>query len=167
MPRTLSISNKIFSFKGHMFIDDENGERRYDAQGSLALFSPTWTIEKSGEQLAMLKRKLWAWSSTWHVQSTLGDFVIKRKLFSWNRVYNVFGGAYDGAVVAGNIWDMEFAISHGDRTIASANEKLLSLRDRHIVQIQEDSDSDELFTTIVMVAMLQDKQDDSSGSGAD
>lgn len=38
MSTVLSISNKLFSFKGKMFIDDENGDRLYDANGEFAFF---------------------------------------------------------------------------------------------------------------------------------
>jgi uncharacterized protein YxjI len=164
MSTVLSISNKIFSLKGQMFIDDEKGERRYDAKGEFAFFCPTWTLKNSTKELAKVKRKLWAWSPTWNVQSEIGDFTIKRKLFSWTRTYYVEGGSYDGAIIRGNIWDLKFEISHQDKRIASAKSELLSLRDTLNIQIHETKYNAELFTTITMVVLNLDKQNDNNGS---
>jgi len=164
MSTVLSISNKIFSLKGQMFIDDENGERRYDAKGEFAFFCPTWTLKNSTKELATVVKKFWAWSPTWNVQSEIGNFVIKRKLFSWTRTYNVVGGSYDGAIIKGNIWDLKFEISHKDKCIASAKAKILSLRDTHNIQVHETKNDAELFTTITMVVLHLDKQDDNNGS---
>ncbi|AOW76889.1 hypothetical protein A3Q34_08495 [Colwellia sp. PAMC 20917] len=166
MSTVLSISNKIFSLKGQMFIDDENGERCYEAKGEFALFCPIWTLKNSVKDLATVKRKLWSWSPTWNVESTIGDFIIKRKLFSWTRAYNVAGGLYDGAVIKGNVWDLKFEISYKDECIASAKSKILSLRDTHNILVHETNNDAELFTTIIMVALHLDQKDDKNDSGS-
>jgi uncharacterized protein YxjI len=158
MSTVLSISNKLFSLKGKMFIDDENGDRLYDANGEFAFFCPTWTIKNSASEVASIKRKLWSWAPVWNVKSTIGDFLVKRKLFSWTRTYSVIGGPYSGAVVKGNIWDLKFAITHNDKSIASAKGKILSLRDRHNILVHDTDETSEIFTTIIMVTLQLDRK---------
>jgi uncharacterized protein YxjI len=164
MSTVLSISNKLFSFNGKMFIDDENGDRLYDAHGEFAFFCPTWTIKSSAKEVATIKRKSWYWSPVWNVKSSIGNFLIKRKVFSWTRTYNVIGGPYSGAIVKGNIWDLKFSIIHNDTSIASAKGNILSLRDRHNILVHNTDNISEIFTTIIMVTLHLDRKDESNDS---
>ncbi|GGW83886.1 hypothetical protein GCM10007391_16870 [Alteromonas halophila] len=142
-----------------MSIGDENGHTVYDASGQIA-FNPTWTLNKGNEQLATVKRKLLAWVPTWNIYSRIGDFSIKRKVFSWTRTYHVIGGQYDGAKIKGNFWDLKFQITHRNQCIASAQGEILSLRDTHSIQVHSNNSEDELFTSIVMVVLHRDREED-------
>ncbi|QJR82250.1 hypothetical protein CA267_016575 [Alteromonas pelagimontana] len=164
MSTVLSISNKLMSFRGRMSIGDENGEALYDANGQFSLFCRTWTLNKSGKQIATVKRKIWAWMPTYNMESFLGNFMIKRHLFSWTRAYSVIGGQYDGTEIRGNFWDLKFRVTRGNNCIASAKGKILTLRDTHSIQVHGDKTEDELFTSIVMVVLHLDRKSDRNDS---
>lgn len=167
MSSVLSISNKLMSFRGRMLINDDREQALYEACGEFALFCPTWTVSKQGNIVATIKSKFWSWSPTWIIKSDFGDFIIKRKLLSWVRNYQVIGGNYDGATIIGNFWDLKFNISHNGKCLASAKGKIMSIRDTHNIHVHGD-DNDELFTTIVMVALhLDRKNEQSSASNSD
>ena len=140
-----------------MFIDDENGERCYEANGEIA-FSPIWTIRNTIDEVATVQRKVWLWSPTWNIKSIIGTFLVKRKVFAWSRTYNIIGGPYDGSIVKGNIWDLKFEIIHENKCIASAKGKLLSIRDTHNIVVHDSEVKSEIITAIVMVILHLDRR---------
>jgi len=157
MSRVLTISSKLFSFKGQIHIHGEFGERLYEANGE-SFFNRSWSIKNSVEEIASINSKTWSWSPTWVVKSVLGDFTIRRKYFSWKRRYRVIGGRYNNALILGNFWDQAFTITHAESLIASAKGKVLTMRDTHAIVVNDSSQSSELFTVIVMVTLLQDRK---------
>ena len=161
MSRMLCIKNKIFSLKGKMFITDEHDKMIYEANGEFAFIAPTWKINKNELELASLKRKVFAWSPTWIVSSSFGDFIIKRKLWSWTRCYTIIEGPFDGAVAKGNIWGLKFEIGIDGQQIAKAKGEIFSIRDAHIIEILYDDEKAELLTVILMVALHLDRSSES------
>jgi len=164
---TLTIANRLMSMRGRIDIRDERDAIVYHARGEFAVVAPTWRVYRGehaeGEPIALIRRKLWTWAPTWNVRLDGGDFHLKRKLWSWRRIYRTFGGDYDGAQISGNIWDMSFAIRHKGSTLATAAGKLLSLRDRHRVEI---AGVGEEFVVVAMVVVQIDRQADSARSGS-
>jgi uncharacterized protein YxjI len=159
MTRTLSIANKLLSIRGRMAITDDQGRLAYEAKGELAWLSPVWEIGNGSVALAQVRKKLFAWSETWDVRGEAGRFRVKRKLFSWARSYRVEGGEFDGVAIKGGLFDLNFEIVSGDRTLAKATGKILSFRDRHTIEVLGD---DELFVVIIMVILHLDRRDDSA-----
>jgi uncharacterized protein YxjI len=160
MPRTLVISNKLLSILGRMSITDDSGAIAYEARGGFAIFRQTWRIEKGSQEVAAIRRKILAWASTWKVTGQLGDFSIRRKILSWRHRYKVSGGPFDGAAIVGNLWDLKFAIGYRGEPLARAAGTLLTLRDRHTIEILQDGDAAELFTVITMVTLHLDRRDE-------
>lgn len=157
MARVLSIANKLLSLRGRMEITDEHGSLAYEAKGELALIAPTWRIHSNGEELAAVRRKIFSISPTWIVQCGPERFQIKRKFWSWTRQYRTIGGTYDGAIIKGNIWDLSFKVLRNQDTLATATGKILTLRDRHNIEIFGEG---ELFVVIAMVVLQLDKRDE-------
>jgi uncharacterized protein YxjI len=168
MTTILSIANRLMSLRGRIDITDEHDANAYHARGEFAFLAPTWRVyrgeDAEGEPLALIRRKLWSWTPTWNVRMGGSDFQLKRKPWSWRRIYRAFGGAYDGAEISGNIWDMSFAITHDGGTLATAAGKLLSLRDRHRVEIPGQGEE---FVVVALVVVQIDRQSDRAQSGAD
>jgi uncharacterized protein YxjI len=160
LPHTVIISNKLLSILGRMSITDESGAERYDARGGFAFFRQTWRIHRDSREVAAIRRKILSWASTWNITSELGHFSIRRKIFSWRHRYRVIGGPFDGAAIVGNLWDLNFAIACREESIARATGTLLTLRDRHTIEILKDGDAAELFTVITMVTLHLDRRDE-------
>ena len=158
MSTYLSMANKLLSLRGAIRITDENDNLAYEAKGEFALFSPTWTVWQGDTRRATLRRRIFAWRPTWDVQGDLGSFAIKRKIFSFRRKMYVVGGPYADASVLGNIWDLQFSIRRGDTPLAVATGKILTLRDRHNLELLSDKPDDALFTVIAMVAVQLERK---------
>lgn len=166
MSRILTVSNKLLSLRGRVCITDADDRDVYHAQGELAFLSPTWRLYEGGAAegppLATIRRRLLAWVPTWDIEAGGMSFQIKRKVFSWTRQYDVVGGDYDGATIRGNIWDLNFAITHHCRELATAAGKLLSLRDRHRVEIVGEG---EHFVVIALLVLQLDRRSERANDG--
>ncbi len=160
MNKILTIRNKLLSLRGQMDINDEYDQGLYTARGELSFFfSPTWRITNSHSEIATLKRRRFSLRPTYDVTSQFGNYTVKKKWLSWSRHYTVSGGMFDGATATGNFLDLEFSIKHGNREIASVSERLVSLRDTHVIIVNKDESPDVLFTCVLMVIMQLDKRD--------
>lgn len=157
MAKFLSIANKLLSLRGRMHITNEYDELLYEAKGEFSFSNPVWQINMGENQMAAIRRKVFSWSPTWMVQSGLGYFQIKRKIFSWSRQYYAVGGLFDGALITGNFWDLNFKVEHDSKLLARASGKILTLRDRHNIEVFEQG---ELFVVIAMVVLHLDRKDE-------
>ncbi|WP_089724400.1 hypothetical protein [Candidatus Thiosymbion oneisti] len=166
MSKTLCITNKLLSLKGKMSITDESENLIYDTEGEFAFFNPTWRINKGQKEVAFIRRKVFSWTPTWIVSSFIGDFIIKRKIWSWVRRYTIIDGPFNGATANGNMWDLRFEITRQGRRIAHAKGKLLTLRDKHVIEVIEDDEPSELITVIIMVTLHLDRKSESSDSSS-
>jgi uncharacterized protein YxjI len=164
MVTNLVISNKLLSLRGRMNITDLSDQLMYEAVGEFAFLSPTWRISKGAEQVATVRRKILSFVPTWNINSDIGEFAIKRKLFSFTRKYNVLGGPFSGVLISGNIWDLKFNISNGSETIARATSKILTLRDRHNIEVIKSGKEAELMTVIAMVTLHLERKSETEDS---
>ena len=153
MARTLCASNKLLSLRGRILITDTSENVAYEGKGEFSFF-PTWRLYESGKDIATIKRKIFAWSPTWKIESTIGPFTIKRKIWAMVRRYSIVGGKYHKAELRGNFFDHKFTISKDQNRNAHATKKLLTLRDRHSIEIKENTKEAEIFVAITMIVML-------------
>lgn len=166
MPQLLSVANKLLSLRGAITLTDENEQSLFEARGEFALFTPTWRLYKGATELASIRKRIWAWAPTWDIESVLGSFVIKRKLWAWSRQYRVIGGGFDGAFIKGSFFDFSAEVVVGGKLIAKAQGKILTLRDRHIVELLDQVEDSVLFTAIAMVVMQLDRKAAAAQDGA-
>ena len=159
MSRKLCVSRKWLSLKGEVRFTDEAGEPAYHATGEFAAMRPTWTITRDGEVVARTRKKPGSWWLTWEVEGEAGVFDVQRKMWSWTRQYTVVGGGLDGAQIAGDFLDLNFEVRRGSQLLARSGGELLSLQDRHLVEVL---DGDELFVVIAMLVILLDRVQDSA-----
>ena len=160
-PRTLTVANKLLSLRGEIRIDDGGGDPAYVAKGQFAFF-PTWRVYRSGAEVARIRRKIFAIRPTWLVNTDAGDFQIRRKPLAFRRRYYAVGGAHDGATLTGNIFDLSFQVQLGDRSLARASGRILTLRDTHSVQVLTASAEDELFVVTAMLVLQLERRDEAS-----
>lgn len=159
MSRKLCVSRNWLSLKGEIRFTDEAGEPAYNATGEFAAMRPTWTITRDGEVVARARKKPGSWWLTWEIEGEAGVFEVQRKMWSWTRQYTVVGGGLDGAKIAGNFPDLRFEIRHGSQLLARSGGELLSLQDRHLVEVLG---GNELFVVIAMLVILLDRAQDTA-----
>lgn len=160
-PRTLTVANKLLSLRGEISIGDADGQPAYIAKGQFAFF-PTWRVYKGGLEVARIRRKVLAIRPTWLVGAGGAEFQIRRKLLAWRRRYYAVGGTHDGATLTGNLFDLSFEVRHGDRSLARASGRILTLRDTHSVQVLTNTPADELFVVAAMLVLQLERRDEAN-----
>ena len=160
MSKTLVLAERVLSIRGRVGITDEQGQQCSEGRGDFSLLHTRWRIFRDTDEVALIKKKFFALRPTFRVSGELGEFVMQRKLLSLRRHYRVIGGTYDGAIFSGGIFDLNFKIEHNGKLLAQAQEKLVSLRDKHRLEVLSDDRHDELFTVIAMVVMQMEKHAD-------
>lgn len=83
--------------------------------------------------------------------------MIKRKRFAFTRQYYAIGGPADGATISGNLWDLKFHVARAGETLARARGRILSMRDRHDVEV---FGQPELFVVFVVLVLQMERRDD-------
>lgn len=157
MSRVLSVANKLLSIRGAIEITDGDGNLAYLGRRQIAAFSPTWRIYRGDNQVGTIRRKILAWAPTWEISGELGAFKIKRKRFAFTRQYYAVSGPADGATVTGNLWDLNFHVALAGETLARAKGRLLTMRDRHDVEVFGNL---ELFVVFAVLALQMERRDE-------
>ena len=162
MSNFLSVSNKLLSLRGNIRITDENVHLAFEARGEFAFFSATWRIFQDDLQVATIRRKIFSIRPTWEISGTLGEFLVKRKIFSFYRRMYVDGGPYEGATISGSLLDLGFLIEKEGLELAKASGKILTISDRHNIELLSQNAQDILFTVIGMVVVQLDRRDENN-----
>lgn len=157
MSRMLSVANKLLSLRGAIDISDGRGDVAYRAKGAFALLSPTWRLYRADAQVGTIRKRVLSFRPTWVITGELGEFLIRRKVFAIRRRYYAVGGPRDGAIVAGNFLDLRYSVTSGDETLAQAKGRLLTMRDRHDIEVLAEP---ELFVVFALVVLQLDRRDE-------
>ena len=157
MSRVLSVANKLLSIRGAIDITDGDGNLAYHGKGQFAALSPTWRIYRGDNQVGSIRRRIFSWIPTWDIAGELGAFKIKRKRFAFTRQYYAVGGPADGATVTGNLWDLKFQVECAGHTLAKARGRLLTMRDRHDVEVYGQP---ELFVVFALLVLQMERRDE-------
>ncbi|MEJ6002741.1 LURP-one-related family protein [Paucibacter soli] len=168
MARQLSIANRLLSWRERFSIEDENGKVLYETSWRLRSWRTFWHVNKEGREVARFRRKLLAWRPTWMVHIGEHQFLMRRDFAWFSRSTHVIGGPFHGAKLSGNILDSSFKLERGAQIIAQADAKLLTLRNRHTVDLKLDSTDNELLCAVMMshlmVQKAQEKREAQSSS---
>lgn len=160
--RILSITEKLLSLRGRLDVTDGQGRLLYECVSNWNFLMPSWTLLQDGRELAVCRRKFLAFGWTWTVQTLHERYQLRRALWSLRRRIHVDGGAFDGAELSGNLWDLSFELTWRNQVLARAQGKLLTLRDRHNIALLDPSPEAELLTVIVMAQLLIEKRSEQS-----
>lgn len=157
MSRTLSVAQKLLSLKERFQIYDDSDRVLYDCTWRFAWINAKWVLTRDGREVAVFRKRVWSIGAKWDVQSDLGDFLMRRKILSWRRRIVIEGGPLDGAQFTGSLLDLSFVLEHRDATLARARAKILTLRERHLVDVLDERPEVELLTAVLMTCLLVEK----------
>jgi uncharacterized protein YxjI len=157
MPRLLTVAQKLLSLKERFQIYDDSDQVVFDCTWRFAWINARWVLTREGREVAAFRKRVWSVGAKWDVQSELGEFLMRRKIFSFRRRIFVEGGPLDGAEFTGGLFDLSFALEHQGATLAKAHAKILTLRERHLVEVLDDRPEVELLTAILMTCLLVEK----------
>lgn len=159
MATSLIIAQKFFDLAGSLEIRDSGGGLVYAARGRWG-FLPFFTIVHE-EVVVATMRKRWSWGSTFDVEGRLGSFKLVSPAFAFRRFYEVRGGSFHGATGNGNFWQTQFLVQRSDGTpIARASRQMLSIRDKHQIDMVDGGPEAALLVVLICTALLSDRQDE-------
>jgi uncharacterized protein YxjI len=146
------VKQKIFSFGDNFVIKDDQGNDRfivrgkvfalgdklriYDMQGQelfyieqkLLRLLPEYTIYKSGQAVATVKKEFTLFKPRFNIWSTYGNYTIQ-----------------------GNFWGMDFSILKNGRQVAQVSKRWLSFGDTYGVDIVDDEDYAFILTLVIVI----------------
>lgn len=165
-PKTLHIARKLMSLLGKIQITDDDENILYESQAQWGWLTKPWRITQDGREVATITRKLWSFTPVWNISTSEENFRLRGKLWSWRRHITVEGGRFDGAVLQGSLFDMDFDLSQDGLILARAQARVLTLRTRHSIELLNSSPQVELLTAILMTALLAQKGEDNQMGAA-
>jgi len=170
MPRTLSVANKLLSLKQRFEITEEypdgSSTSLYDCTWRFSLFRPTWVLMRGDEEVAVMRKRIFSLTGKWDIDAEIGKFIVRRELLSLRRRMVVVGGPFDRATFNGGLIDLSFSLVHKGRTLARAEGKIFTLRNRHTVELLDSSRTAEHLAAIVMVRLMLDQAEERASSGS-
>jgi uncharacterized protein YxjI len=159
MSRILTVDRKLFSWWRQVHrVLDERGQALYEMSWRWSWPARTWVVSRGGRPVAAMRRKLLAFAPTWIVEAAGARFLLRRKLLALRRRTQVIGGPFDGAELTGSLLGLSFRLERGGRLVARARERILTLRERHDVELLEDTPEAELLTALAMLNLLLQKE---------
>jgi uncharacterized protein YxjI len=158
--KTLHIAKKLLSLLGKFEITDDEGNVLYECAAHWGWFNRRWRISQDGTEVAVLQRKILSLVPAWDVRTSMGDFTLRGQLWAWRRRITVQGGQFDGAVLKGGLFDMNFELSWQDQVLAKAEAEFISIRTRHSIELLDRSPQTRLLTAILMTNLMMQKGED-------
>ncbi|HEX7687264.1 MAG TPA: hypothetical protein VF453_06140 [Burkholderiaceae bacterium] len=159
MPRILTVDRKLFSWWRQVHrVLDERGEPLYEMTWRWGWPTRTWVVSRGGRPVAAMRRKLLAFAPTWIVEAAGARFLWRRKLLALRRRTQAIGGPFDGAELTGSLLGLSFRLERGGRLVARARERILTLRERHDVELLDDTPDGELLAALAMFNLLLQKE---------
>ena len=152
----LTISQKTLSARDKILVNDSNNSLIYSIERQFTFIDTRKIRDRDKKELAIVKSIFLSWWKSWKITGSIGDFIIKKKFWSLSRKYIIVGGKYDGAIISGDFWDIDFKITQNSNELASASSRVFTMRDRHDVHVY--SNEDALLTAIAMGIVLSERK---------
>ena len=159
MQRVLSIAKPSW-LKDNLLITDADGRALYTTIWRTTFPVATWSLKRDDQVIATLRRKALALPRTCRVTMGGTEFVLKNRI-SVSRRIEVEGGPFDGAVLTGNLSDLNFRLEHQGDQIAAAEGKTFSMHNRYIIHLLKDDPAAEVLTALMLVDLLVQQSEES------
>ena len=140
------------------WIEDEQGERVYKANGKAARLRDTFVLEdRSGNQVAKIKERALHVRDTMTIDLDGRSATVKKALVGIRDRFNVDVDGGEDLKVHGNIVDHEYEIEQSGDTVAHVSKKWFRVRDTYGVEVQPGADIPLILSVVVAVdAMARD-----------
>lgn len=144
----LYIKQKVFNIAGKFTVKNELDEERYFVEGSLMKIPKTFTVTDAlGHEVSTITKKPFSFLPTFFVDVYGSQQITIKKQFTFFKAHYTLEGM--GIEVHGNLWDMNFSISHEGKEIGNVKKKWVSFADHYELYI-EDDELEALFVSIVI-----------------
>jgi uncharacterized protein YxjI len=144
-------------------ITDESGRPVLHVDGKvLSLRDRLVLRDPSGHQVAEVTRKLVSLRPTYQV--SIGDehaADVRKHLFTpFRERFTIDVPGPDDLEVAGDLFDHEFTVRRGGRTVATATRRLLTIRDTYAVDVVPGENELLILASVLAVDLAQQREHD-------
>ena len=133
---TLYMKQKIVAFKDRFYVKDERGRDRYYIEEELlSLTKKLHIYDMDDNRLAIVQKKMISFLPK-YIVTIDGEEVaeIVKEITFFKPSYKVKGPDWS---VDGDIWDYDYKIRKGRRTVAEISKAILSFRDSYKIEIED------------------------------
>ena len=158
----IRVKNKLVTWKGESYVEDENGNRLYEVKGKFKFFSPSRKkkiYNKEGKKIYTVRNKIWRAPFTFEsalIYDANGDKLgrLQMKLSRANR-YVLKGEHYDSIRIGVDKEHKGIAIFKNEVAIASFYDDSL-VRDNYRVYVISEEDLDLIVSLVIAVDNIKD-----------
>lgn len=134
------------------WIEDEDGDRVYKANGKAARLRDTFVLEdRSGNEIARIKERALHVRDTMTIDLDGRSATVKKAMVGLRARFHVELDGGDDLKVHGNIVDHEYEIEQSGDTVAHVSKKWFRVRDTYGVEIEPGADVALILSIVIAV----------------
>jgi uncharacterized protein YxjI len=133
----LHVDGKVLSLHDRLVLRDPEGREVAQVSRKLVALRPTYRITVGGEEAAEVRK---------HLFTPFGDR------------FTIDVPGPDDLEVRGNLFDHEFTIERGGRTVATVSKRWFSLRDTYAVDVAEGEDHLLVLAGVLALDLAEDRE---------
>ena len=135
--RVLHVDGKVLSLHDRLVLRDRDGGEVAQVSRKLVALRPTYRITVGGEEAAEVRK---------HFFTPFGDR------------FTIDVPGPDDLEMRGNLFDHEFTIERGGRTVATVSKRWFSLRDTYAVDVAEGEDHLVILASVLALDLAEDRE---------
>lgn len=133
----LQVDGKVFSLRDRLVLRDPAGNEVAQVQRRILALRPTYEIAVGGREVAAVRK---------HFFTPFGDR------------FTIDIPGPDDLEMEGNLFDHEFAIRRGDRTVATVSKRWFTLRDTYGVEVAPGEDDVLILASVLALDLAEDRE---------
>jgi uncharacterized protein YxjI len=133
----LHVDGKVFTLRDRLVLRDPSGREVAQVQRKLVALRPTYQISIGGEEAAEVRKRLF---------TPFGDR------------FTIDVPGPDDLEMKGDLFDHEFTLRRGDRTVATVSKRWLTLRETYAVDIVPDEDHLLILASVLALDLANDRE---------
>jgi uncharacterized protein YxjI len=133
----LHVDGKVLSLHDRLVLRDPEGNEVAQVHRKLVALRPTYKVTVSGEEAAEVRK---------HLFTPFGDR------------FTIDVPGPDDLEVRGNLFDHEFTIQRGGRTVATVSKRWFSVRDTYAVDVAEGEDHLLILASVLALDLAEDRE---------
>jgi uncharacterized protein YxjI len=133
----LHVDGKVLSLHDRLVLRDPDGREVAQVSRKLVALRPTYRITVGGEEAAEVRK---------HLFTPLGDR------------FTIDVPGPDDLEMRGNLFDHEFTVERGGRTVATVSKRWFSMRDTYAVDVAEGEDHLLVLASVLALDLAEDRE---------
>jgi uncharacterized protein YxjI len=164
MSTRYKIRQKLFSIGDDFWIENQDGQKVFKVDEKVLRLRDTLVFEdREGNKLCQIQERWLPIKETMEIEDSKGKqmAVVKKKLIAPLRdKWDVKVKNGPGLDVVGNIFDLEYKIKQGRKTVAEISKKWFRLTDTYGVEIKEGQNDILILAIAVAIDMMAHDEDE-------